>query len=108
MPVIRGTWASRPCHNLAHRPIGVRGMGAIDKCALEKERVFVFYVAAFVLVFQAKAQELAPVPTDIRRNAPDFLAVVQSVFGPVKSAAEIPIAVDLLLREKVGAETVLR
>src|SRR5258706_11984312 len=81
----------------AHGPVGVRRMSAVDEGALEVEGVLVLDVAAFVLVFDAEAQELAPVPTEVGGDAPDFLLVVEGVLGPVEADAGAVVAVDLLL-----------
>src|SRR5688572_27111457 len=92
---------------LFHGPVRMRGMRAEDPRRLEVESVFRRDVAVLVLVLQAEAQELAPVPRDVRRGAPHLLRVVDGVFRPVEAQACVPIAVELLLQEEVRAECVL-
>ena len=58
----------------------------------------------FVLVLDAEAQELAPVPTDIGGDAPDFLVLVERVLGPVETEAAVDVAVELLLGDEECAQ----
>src|SRR2546421_6846539 len=73
-----------------HRPIRMRRMRAENPCRLKEQRVFRRDVAVFVLILQAKAQELAPIPTDVGRDTPHFLLLIHRVLRVVPTAAEIP------------------
>src|SRR3954463_2055570 len=83
------------------------GMCAENPGDLEIERIVIRRVAFLVLILEAEAQEFAPVPAHVRRDAPDLLMVGQGVLGPIEARAQIPVAVELLLRQQISAERVL-
>src|SRR3954454_20757652 len=62
-----------------HRPIRVRRVGAEDPGALEVDVVLARDAALLVLVFQAEAQELAPVPAHVGGDGPQVAVVAVGV-----------------------------
>ena len=78
-------------------------MGAEDPGGLEVEDVFVGDVAALVLVHDAEAEELGPVPAHVRRDGPGVPGVVVGVLGVVEAKPGVPVAVELLLGQRVRA-----
>src|SRR4051812_35581735 len=70
-----------------HRPIRVRRVGAEDPGALEVDVVLARDAALLVLVFQAEAQELAPVPAHVGGDGPQVAVVAVGVLRVIEADA---------------------
>ena len=75
---------------------------------LASEIILGGYVSRFVLILKAETEEFEVIPSEIGADPPYFLVFVECILGPVEPHTCVPVAIQLLLSEHVGAPCVLR